>query len=284
VNYRHHFHAGNFADVWKHVLLLATWEALQRKDKGLLYLETHAGRGLYDLGQAGQGDRLARAPEWPLGIGRVRAAANPPPVVTRYLAAVDACAAQYAGAYPGSPWLVTRALRPQDRAVLAEWQAEEQALLAQNLQGRPGVRVEHRDGYGCPRAHLPPPERRALVLIDPPYETGDEIGRVEVALRESLARLAGGTFMVWYPLTPRAGVEPWLARLRQDRAGPPAWTAELVVARGPEAPRMPGCGMLVINPPWQLDQELAPALRWLAEVLALDTQADSRLDWLVPEA
>jgi 23S rRNA (adenine2030-N6)-methyltransferase len=284
VNYRHHFHAGNFADVWKHVLLLATWEALQRKDKGLLYLETHAGRGLYDLGQAGQGDRLARVPEWPLGIGRVRAAANPPPVVARYLAAVDACAAQHAGAYPGSPWLVTRALRPQDRAVLAEWQAEEQAVLAQNLQGRPGVRVEHRDGYGCPRAYLPPPERRALVLIDPPYETEDEIGRVEVALREGLARLAGGTFVVWYPLTPRAGVEPWLARLRQDRAGPPAWTAELFVARGPEAPRMPGCGMLVVNPPWQLDQELAPALRWLAEVLAQDAQAGSRLDWLVPEA
>ena len=283
MNYRHHYHAGNFADVWKHVILLATWDALQRKDKGLLYLETHAGRGLYDLNQAEQGDRLARVPEWPLGMGRVRAAAAPPPAVARYLELVADCAARHESAYPGSPWLVTRAMRSQDRAVLAEWQAEEQAYLANNMSDRPGVTAECRDGYGCLRAYLPPPARRALVLIDPPYEKENELARVGKALREGLGRLPGGTFLVWYPLTPRVDVKQWSETWCDAGLRPPTWTAELVVATGPAAPRMPGCGMMVINPPWQLDRDLAPALHWLGEVLAQDRGASSRLDRPVPE-
>jgi 23S rRNA (adenine2030-N6)-methyltransferase len=284
VNYRHHFHAGNFADVWKHTLLLALWDALQAKDKGLLYLDTHAGRGLYQLGGAALGDRLPREPEWPLGVGRVRAAAAPPPPVQRYLEAVTACAEAHDEAYPGSPWLIARTRRSQDQAILVEWQPEEYAILAETWSGQRGVRVEHRDGYGTLRAYLPPPQRRALVLIDPPYEAGDEHQRIAEALREGLARLPQATYAVWYPLTARAGADQLGQSLLKGGGLPPTWTAELTVGVETKALRMPGCGLLVINPPWQLDRQLAPTLAWLASSLAQGPGAAFKLSWLVPES
>ena len=258
MNYRHHFHAGNFADVFKHTLAIAVLRALQQKEKGLLVLDTHAGRGRYDLSGAAQGDRLARTPEWPEGIGRVEAAATGggtkvPAAVRDYWGLVAACRAELGeAAYPGSPWLWRALRRAQDRVVLAELQAAEHAELDAGFHAPPAVRVEAVDGYNAVRAHLPPKERRALILIDPPFEAAEEPARIAEAVGAGLRRLPGGTFAVWYPLTARVQPDGLLARLERETL-PPTWTAELTVRLiEPGTPGMSGCGLVVINPPWRL--------------------------------
>jgi 23S rRNA (adenine2030-N6)-methyltransferase len=298
VNYRHQFHAGNFADVWKHCLLVALVRALQRKEKGFLYLETHAGRGAYDLTQAARGDTLERQPEWPDGIGRIeREDGRPrPPLVADYADRVQDFAAKRAPDgdqaavgersqtrfYPGSPWLVYPMLRPRDRMVLHEAQPEEHVILRAEFEGLPRVRVEATDGYAAIRANLPPRERRALVLIDPPFEAGDEFALIQAALEEGLRRLPAGTFAVWYPLSERAGAERFLAQWQESKTTP-AWTAELAIVGDDSPLRMKGCGLLVLNPPWQLDRELKPTLDWLTRTLAQSPASRSALRWLVPE-
>lgn len=161
MNYRHHFHAGNFADVCKHVVLGRLVEAMARKEKGFLYLDTHAGRGRYDLTAAAQGDSLARMPEWPDGIGRILARSDAPPAVQAYVAHVRDFDRQsgHLGEglrfYPGSPWLVKAALRPQDRMVLCELHPAEKAALASEFSRVPRVSVLELDGYTAVRAQLP---------------------------------------------------------------------------------------------------------------------------------
>lgn len=295
MNYRHHFHAGNFADVFKHTLAIAVLRALQQKEKGLLVLDTHAGRGRYDLSGAAQGDRLARTPEWPEGIGRVEAAAGAakkdgtkvPGAVREYLRLVAACRVEGGGAggaaYPGSPWLWRALRRGQDRVVLAELQPAEHGELDAEFHAPPAVRVEAVDGYNAVRAHLPPKERRALVLIDPPFEAAEEPARIAEAVGAGLRRLPGGTFAVWYPLTARAQPDGLLARLERETL-PPTWTAELTVRLiEPSTPGMSGCGLVVINPPWRLAEEFAPTLAWLGEVLRQERGGAAELRWIVPE-
>jgi 23S rRNA (adenine2030-N6)-methyltransferase len=154
--------------------------------------------------------------------------------------------------------------------------------LRTEFQALPRVRVEATDGYTAIRANLPPRERRALVLIDPPFEAVDEFALIQAALDEGLRRLPGGTFAVWYPLSERAGAERFLARWQESKETP-AWTAELAIV-GEDSPlRMNGCGLLVLNPPWQLDRELKPTLDWLTQTLAQSPAARSGLRWLVPE-
>ena len=221
MNYRHHFHAGNFADVCKHVVLGRLVEAMARKEKGFLYLDTHAGRGRYDLSVAAQGDSLARAPEWPDGIGRILARGDAPPAVRTYVDRVRAFDRQsgHLGEglrfYPGSPWLVKAALRPQDRMVLCELHPAEKAALAAEFHRVPRVSVLELDGYTAVRAQLPCPERRALVLLDPPFESPDEWRQLVDALAVGLERMPGATFAIWYPLTQRARVEAFLAELER---------------------------------------------------------------------
>jgi len=287
VNYRHQFHAGNFADVLKHALLVRLARALQRKPGGLLLLDTHAGRGSYDLASAAQGDTLARAPEWPDGIGRLWAREDLPAELTEYLAFVrklDAESGNIAAAaprfYPGSPWLLRALARPQDRVVLCELHPEEFEVLRAELGGGRGVSAQRLDGYTAVRAMLPPPERRALVLIDPPFEAQDEFGTIATALSTGLRRLPGGTFAVWYPLTERARTEEFFARL--DELGlPPTFTVELTIH--PAAAKLRGCGLLVVNPPWQFDREARALAEWLAGALAQSPGGGAELRWLVPE-
>jgi 23S rRNA (adenine2030-N6)-methyltransferase len=298
VNYRHHYHAGNFADVLKHTVLLALVGGLQRKEKGFLFLDTHAGRGAYDLSEAEHGDSLAREPEWPEGIGRLETPApeGRPAPVEDYLAAVRAFAEARGGVlapaggdaavmrrpYPGSPWLVYGRLRLQDRMLLYERHPEEHAALAAEFARVTRVRVAAEDGYGAIRANLPPRERRALVLIDPPFEAMDEFAHITAALGEGLRRLPSGTFAVWYPLTERARVDDFLAGLT-ELALPPSWTIELNVVGMEDPRRMKGCGVLVLNPPWQLDRVLSPVASWLAETLGQTPAAQGTLRWIVPE-
>lgn len=290
MNYRHHFHAGNFADVLKHALLVRLVRALQRKEKGILYLDTHAGRGRYDLAAAAAGDSLARRPEWPEGVGRLwslpeeQVAAE----LAEYLALVrdfDRRAGNLAGAprfYPGSPSLVQRLARPVDRLVLCELHPAECGALRAEFAALPRVVVQAEDGYAALRALLPPPERRALVLIDPPFEAADEFARLASALAEGLRRFPSGTYAVWYPLTARAKVDEFLTAVR-NLTPPPTLAVELEVAGADAAIKLKGCGLLVLNPPWQFDREAGAIARTLATRLAQAPGGGGRVEWIVPE-
>ncbi|GIK99825.1 MAG: ribosomal RNA large subunit methyltransferase J [Alphaproteobacteria bacterium] len=288
MNYRHQFHAGNFADVLKHALLVRLVRAMQRKPKGFVYLDTHAGRGAYDLERAARGDTLTRAPEWPAGIGRLWEQGDLPEALVDYVGLVRAHDRARGNVtaeprfYPGSPLLVETMARPQDRLALCELHPAECDALRAALPRGARATVQALDGYIAPRAMLPPPERRALVLIDPPFEAQDEYARIGNAVAEGLARLPAGVFAIWYPLTDRARVDAFADRLRA-LALPPTAVFELAVAGEGSGLKMRGCGLVVVNPPWQFEAEVMPAMKALAGLLAQGPGAAAECHWLVPE-
>lgn len=288
VNYRHHYHAGNFADVVKHVLLGALLRGMAKKEKGFLFLDTHAGRGRYDLSRADQGDSLARQPEWPEGIGRLLDRTDLPLGIAEYVEAVRAFDRRAGNLssqvrfYPGSPWLARGWSRPQDRLLLCELQPGEQTVLSTEFAKERRVSVQLADGYRLLRGALPPPERRALVLIDPPFESSTEWTDVVDAVEAALGRMPSVTLAIWYPLTERARVDRFAEHLERLRP-PPTWAAELTIAGERAGFKMNGCGVVVINPPWQLDREADGLLQWLAPVLARGEGGRAQLTWIVPE-
>jgi len=289
MNYRHHFHAGNFADVFKHVLLLQLIRAMQRKEKGFLYLDTHAGRGGYDLAlPALRADGAIREPEFPAGIGRLWDAPGLPPVLADYLGLVRRYQERQGGTgpelrfYPGSPWIAKMLLRPQDRMALCELRPDDAEALDFAFARESRVTVQVLDGYTALKALLPPPEKRALVLIDPPFEEKGEFAAILRGLGDVLRRLPGAACAVWYPITERAGV----GELQHDLHAlplPPTLYAELHVAGEQSALRLQGCGLLVLNPPWQIETEIRAVLPALVERLGVEPGASSDLGWLVPE-
>lgn len=289
MNYRHHFHAGNFADVMKHVLLVRLVRALQRKDTGFLYLDTHAGRGGYDLAAATTGDSRARKPEWPDGIGRLWNARDLPEMVAEYVGLVrvfDRQGGNLAEAvrfYPGSPWFSWRLARPQDRLVCCEKHPAECAALRTAMGFGSRVSIEEIDGYAAMRGLLPPRERRALILIDPPFEAPDEFAQIAVALGGALRRFPRGVFVIWYPLTRRARVDEFLGAVVALKP-PPTLLVELAIAGESAGLKMRGCGLVVINPPWQFDGEARAVLGGLAATLAQTPGGASVVDWLVAES
>ncbi len=258
MKYRHAHHAGNFADVHKHVTLLALLSALQRKDKGFLYLETHAGRGVYDL---------ADSAEAGAGVARLEGAACTAPELRHYLERLAQARRECGSSrlYPGSPWLAARQLRAQDRAVFVEALPEEARALRRALSSarEARVRVETGDGFERLRAALPPPERRALTLIDPPYEhTRRDFERIRAGIAETLRRFPTGVVAVWYPVKEARDTERWLAAVARqtERA---ALVAELWLHPRDSRVALNGSGMLIVNPPYQLE---APMRAWLAEL------------------
>ncbi|MCL7713432.1 23S rRNA (adenine(2030)-N(6))-methyltransferase RlmJ [Stenotrophomonas mori] len=289
MNYRHAFHAGNHADVLKHIVLLALIDALKRKDTPFFVLDTHAGRGRYLLSaeaprlpNGSPGRRTAEADD---GIGRLMGAASLPAVVERYLRAVQADNPVGALlAYPGSPLLAAQALREQDRMAACELQPEEAAALDVLFARDRRVQVLAADGYESLRALLPPRAGstrigRALVLVDPPYEAQDaEYPRIIAALREVLARMPQAQCAVWYPIKQRRSLLPFFRKAAALPAKS-ALVAELLVRPDDSPLRLNGSGMLLLNPPWQFDQALAPALPALQRELGADG-ASTRLEWL----
>lgn len=289
MNYRHQFHAGNFADVMKHALLVQLLRAMQKKEKGFCYLDTHAGRGGYDLKMASTGETLLRKPEWPEGIGRLADRKDRPAAVEEYWRLVKEFSARADEGehpprfYPGSPWFARQLARPQDRLALVERHPEEFQALAAEFRGLARVAVHEMDGYAALRAMLPPLERRALTLVDPPFEDQDEFAQIAAALGDGLKRLEGGVFAVWYPLTVRARVDEFLGAVR-DLRPPPTLTAELTIVGENSPKKLKGCGLLVVNPPWQFDRTAGEVLSFLAEVLAQAPGGAVGIEWLVPES
>lgn len=287
MNYRHAFHAGNHADVLKHVVLLAILDALKRKDAPLFVLDTHAGRGRYLLGEV----ESRKTGESDHGVMRLSAAARLPEPVEDYLRAVAAHNPPgRLEAYPGSPLLVADALREHDRLAACELQPDEAAALKTLFAGHPRVAAHARDGYDAIKALLPPKIgntrfARGLVLIDPPYEAQHaEYPLALAALREGLARWPLATFALWYPIKQRRSLHGFFRKAAALPAKS-ALLAELLIRADDSPLRLNGSGMLLLNPPWQLDQALAPVLPALVEALAdKGSGAASRLEWLKTNA
>jgi 23S rRNA (adenine2030-N6)-methyltransferase len=272
MNYRHAFHAGNVADVLKHAVLTLVIGHLKRKETPFFILDTHAGIGAYDL----QADEARRTGEWRDGIGRVLAAPDPPPDLAPYLAAARA----EPGRYPGSPALARGLMRPGDRLALVELHAEDFGRLRGLFSGDRQVAIRHEDGYKALKSLLPPPERRGLVLIDPPYEVADEWDRLLAGLRQGLARWRTGTYLLWYPIKAGGADERFRADLMMADL-PPTLAVELII-RPRDATGLAGSGLAVVNPPWMLEEQLGRMLPWLAGAMAPGA-GDWRLDWLVEE-
>jgi 23S rRNA (adenine2030-N6)-methyltransferase len=281
VNYRHSFHAGNYADVLKHALLVQLIRSLQRKERGFVFVDTHAGRGSYDLSAASQGDSRAREPEWPGGIGGLWERRDAPPEVGEYL---DLChsfdrsqgnLSAQPRFYPGSPRIARLCARPQDRLELWERHPAECAALRKQFQGERRVSVHAADGYGALRACLPPRERRALVLIDPPFEAQREWSDVSDAIRTGAERFPGGVYAVWFPLTGRANAAGLVKLL--GSFGIPVLVVEMLAE--PEAVRMRGCAVAVVNPPWRFDDAARSILTYLGSVLYRCSGAQGSVRW-----
>lgn len=277
MNYRHAFHAGNFADVHKHVVLLALLERLTRKPKPLMYLDTHAGRGWYDLRSA----EALRSDEWQSGIARLRGHTPQTEDVRRYLDAVSPALSDELR-YPGSPILALEALRETDRVVFIEKQLEEAYALQQCVRRHRGVSVVHGDGYAALKTYLPPRENRGLVMIDPPYESEREFADLVRALTFGLKRWPNGVFALWYPVKAGAEVARLHGALRESGLRK-LLLAELSVRPADSPLGLNGSGMIVANPPWQLDEELRPVHAELHAALSPEGKGGARVEWLVPE-
>lgn len=292
LSYRHAFHAGNDADVFKHVALCALIGALARKDKPFLYLETHGGAGVYNLR-----NRLAsQTEEAATGIGQLwgRTFKDAPTVFDTYLALVQRFNAEgRLRRYPGSPWFAQTLLRASDRAVLAELHPVDQGKLARLLRDDARFTVVQEDGYELLRSLLPPVERRALAFIDPPYETRDELQRLHKALVEGRKRFANGVYAIWYPVGTKHHADSIVAHVaRAARSGArPSKTLDLRWERATPHLRadgtagMQGCGLVIVNPPFGIDQSLYRELNFTALLLEPGRRDPAvRLEWPVPEA
>jgi 23S rRNA (adenine2030-N6)-methyltransferase len=279
LSYRHLFHAGNFADVFKHALLARLLVALSTKDKPYLYLDTHAGIGRYDLRHAW----AQKVREYENGIARVWQASDAPAVLEPYLEAVRALnpdgKLRY---YPGSPLIAKRLLRPSDRMVLVELNKTDHAELAAVFAREKRVAVELMDAYQALKAYLPPPERRGLVLIDSSFDVAREFERIVKALKLAYARFATGAYAIWYPLMEPAAMRDFLGSVKRSGIRKVV-RAEIVVREQDESGIIPGCGMLVVNPPWRFEREAATIVKWLAPRLAVTGKGQALVEWLVPE-
>jgi 23S rRNA (adenine2030-N6)-methyltransferase len=301
MNYRHAFHAGNFADVLKHAVLVRILVHLRAKPAAFRVIDTHAGAGVYDLA----GAEAARSGEWREGIARLLAAFPGTAALSGNVGAAGALLAPYLDAvaalndggrlttYPGSPALVRAFLRAQDRLTACELEPNAAAALARNLGGDRRSKAIAIDGWTALNAYVPPKERRGLVLIDPPFEDAGDFPRLAQALEVAHRKWASGSYLLWYPIKERAAPEALARRLLRGGmagGGPGRGAAarmtskilrvELGVGGPRDANRLGACGLMVVNPPWTLESELAVLLPELAAALSGGGGGSHRVDWL----
>jgi 23S rRNA (adenine2030-N6)-methyltransferase len=279
MNYRHAFHAGNFADVFKHAILTLLLRALHGKETPFCYLETHAGAGRYDLA----GAEAQKSGEYHNGVERLWDDATPPAPLADWLAAVRAANPdRRLRFYPGSPRIALSLLRAQDRMLLCELDADAAARLAAEFAGDRRAEIHRRDGFEALAALLPPTERRGLVLMDPAYEGRDEYARAADALVRAHRRWASGMYALWYPIKDGrdvAGLHQRLAAAGLRKL----LLAELAVFPEDTAFRLNGSGMVLLNPPWKIDEILTGLLPRLLERLRQGGAGRATVRWLVPE-
>ena len=279
LSYRHIYHAGNFADVFKHALLSRLLIALSAKEKPYLYLDTHAGIGRYELTHPW----AQKAREHENGIARLWYAKDIPPELEPYMEVVRAAnplgTLRY---YPGSPLIARRFVRPGDRMVLVELNKVDNDELGSVFEHERGVAVELKDAYLTLKAYVPPPERRGLVLIDSSFDRPRELARIVKALKEAHGRWPTGMYAVWYPMMEPAPMRDFHSDI--ERSGiRKVLRLEITVRERDESGIIPGCGMLVVNPPWQFDKEAQRIVDYLRKKLLVNGKGNGKVDWLVRE-
>ena len=282
MNYRHAYHAGNFADVVKHATLALLIERLRAKEAPFCILDTHAGIGRYDLSSP----EAQKTGEFRDGVLRLLNAAprTLPPGLEPYLAVVRDLnkGRRDLRWYPGSPRLALDLLRPQDRLVLLELHPEDARTLATLCAGDARIDVHNTDGYVGLKAFLPPTPRRGLVLVDPPFERKDEFQRLARGLRQAHRRWATGQYLLWYPIKGRAPVAAFHDELKASGIAR-ILIAEFLLRPAADPEQLNGCGLVLVNPPWRMDATLATLFPKLADLLGAARGGGARVDWLVPE-
>ncbi|EJZ23091.1 23S rRNA (adenine(2030)-N(6))-methyltransferase RlmJ [Rhizobium sp. Pop5] len=279
MNYRHIYHAGNFADVLKHAVLARLIRYMQKKDGAFRVLDTHAGIGLYDLSS----EEAQKTGEWLEGIGKLMEAELGPQVselLEPYLSAIRELNPEGGiRFYPGSPKLARMLFRPQDRLSAMELHPEDYARLHRLFEGDHHVRITELDGWLALGAHLPPKEKRGIVLVDPPFEEEDEYQRLATGLEKAYRRFPGGTYCLWYPLKKGAPIKEFHETL-QALDIPKMLCAELTVRSDRGITGLTGSGLVIVNPPFTLKDELHQMLPALKDHLAQDRFASHRAFWL----
>ena len=279
MNYNHEFHAGNFADVFKHAILCRILHYLRGKPAAFRVIDTHAGAGLYDLA----GEAATRGGEWHVGIETLLAVHLPKAVAALLSPYLEVIAAlnerNRLRIYPGSPALARAWLRPQDRLIACELEPKTAAALTRNLRGDIRIKTLVIDGWTALNAYVPPKERRGLVLVDPPFEADDDFARLASSLATAHRKWATGIYAIWYPIKGRRQVDVFAKRLRRLGLAK-VLRAELLVAPLTDPSRLNGAGMILVNPPWTLENELSSLLPVLASVLGRQGEGRFGLDWL----
>ncbi|MCD6039053.1 MAG: rlmJ [Gammaproteobacteria bacterium] len=279
MNYRHGYHAGSFADVFKHAILVSLIQSLLKKKTAICYLDTHAGAGYYDL----ISEEAQKSKEFEAGITKVMGAEDPPSLIRDYLSCVQQINIRLAGSvvpslryYPGSPSIVRYFLRAQDRMTLTELHPQEYRILKKNFMRDSQTGVHLGDGYQGLKAFLPPKERRSLILIDPPYERPNEFIDIVVMLLAALKRFSSGVYAIWYPIKNRTTINLFYQDLKKA-IQQSILIAELNIYSTNSSLLLDGCGMAIVNPPWQLDQQIFEYLPWLWNLLSVHQQGGYRV-------
>ena len=278
MNYRHIYHAGNFADVAKHVALVYCLGALQRKDAAFFALDSHAGRGFYDL-QAAEAQKSGEADR---GVRRLIETSLGEAALGDYFAAIRARRGKRLARYPGSPALIAGALRSQDRALFVELMPAEARAAEREIESRGRTRTEIGDGYAALKAFLPPIERRGLVLIDPPYESLEELKSLLAAFKEAYRRWPGGMYLMWYPI--RSAVQRRMVHSRFEALGIPKMLfADLAIHPDDAGVGLAGSGMIIVNPPYGADDYLEEAYAAVHKGIAAPGSGYVEVARLTPE-
>jgi 23S rRNA (adenine2030-N6)-methyltransferase len=279
LSYRHGFHAGNFADVLKHSLVALTITALKQKDKPFVYIDTHAGAGKYSF----KSEFAQKTEEYRTGIGKLWTQTSIPDELKDYLSAVRAeNTGKQLARYPGSPQLVRRLVRNQDRLQLSELHSTDFTILHELYAQDKQVSFAKEDGLQMLEKKLPPIQKRGFILIDPSYEVKSDYNKVVDTLVNAHRRFATGIFALWYPVIERTRTESLLKRL-QETGIPKQLRIEHAVAADGAMHGMTASGMLFINPPWQLESQARTILPWLNQVLT-DGKGQWQVEWQVPES
>lgn len=280
LSYRHSFHAGNHADVLKHIVLMLIIESLQQKDKGFYYLDTHSGVGRYRLFS----EEAEKTAEFEEGILRLWGKTDLPEEVQRYVSQIKKI--NYGGKelryYAGSPLIAAQMLRPQDRALLTELHPADFPLLRNNFKEFANVVTKREDGFQQLKATLPPKERRGLVLIDPPYELKEDYDLVVKAIEEGYKRFATGVYAIWYPVVLRQQTKRIVKGLEATGIRK-ILQIELAVRPDSDQRGMTASGMIVINPPWQLESQMKKILPYLTQTLVPEGTSSWKVSWITPE-
>jgi len=279
LSYRHSFHAGNHADVLKHVTLSLILDAMNSKDKPYVYLDTHSGAGCYSL----RSEHAKKTSEFSGGIGKVWQAKNPPQDMASYLSVIQRYnRGNELGYYPGSPLFAKTLMREQDHIVLNEIHPSDAPLLKREFSKDRRAHINQIDGFHLCREKLPPQPRRGVLLMDPSYEMPNEYQQTVEAIKNAQKRWETGTFALWYPVVDRENND-WLERKIKQTVQRPTLLVELAMANDSKDYGMTASGMIVINPPWKLFEQLQTILPWLCQTLEVKPQAVQRLEWLRSE-